>query len=338
MLLEVGLLLAPCPPHRLHPFPAHQSHGDAGSPKSGKIIILIMTMTVRQPEATAMGEHSLQIYNTSYINNSRSSAVLYCSRYLWLSLLAAALVSTSVEPSLGQARWSSRRLIYSVLTCLILGCDLYPTGIAFSVTKLKNSLSTPRSNKTIGDSSALDSNADNENDSIEWATSAYLYTSALFIVLLVISLVYSLRSAGRLALHIHYRNLTRKSEEAEASSTLSPPSVASNSDAEGQVEQNLAALGVQRPKESIFWQRLAYFCGPRGASSKNSTSAGGPSALPTYGHAVRQAVLKRSARQGGPPRDFYTIGDEEVELERIRRLGGAPPSKSLMRGVVSLCV
>lgn len=197
------------------------------------------------------------------------------------------------------------------------------TGIAFSVSRLRHSLTSPQSDKSIGDSSVVDSDADSEDDKIEWATSSYLYTSALFIVILVISLVYSLRSAGRLALYIHYRNLTHKSQ----SSTSSTSSL-STTTSETEIGDSQSSLGLQRPEESRFWQQLAYFCGPRGGSSKNSLSTGGPSALPTYGHAVRQAVLKRSARHGGPPRDFYHIGEEEVELERIRRLGGAPPSKS----------
>lgn len=52
--------------------------------------------------------------------------------------------------------------------------------------------------------------------------------------------------------------------------------------------------------------------------------------LPTYAYAVRQAVLKRGTRQGDPQEEFHRISMEEMELERIAKLGGAPPCEYIV--------
>lgn len=100
--------------------------------------------------------------------------------------------------------------------------------------------------------------------------------------------MFTVLNSGRLALAVHYRKLAQ-----EESTDL---------------------------EETFFWTRMFFLFGNKSMRIKKPR-------LPTYGHAVRQAVLKRGARQGDAQTEFFNITAEELELERIRKLGGAPPSE-----------
>lgn len=114
-----------------------------------------------------------------------------------------------------------------------------------------------------------------------------IYLVAICAFAAIASLIFTLLAGGRLALAVHYRNLSKQDKPHQ---------------------------------ETKFWKTMSFIFGSKSLCMKKPR-------LPTYSHAVRQAVLKRGARQGDPQSEFFNISAEEMELERIRKLDGAPPSK-----------
>lgn len=133
-----------------------------------------------------------------------------------------------------------------------------------------------------------DKEAKKKNDNSDSSASVDVYLTAIFLLASVASFIFTLLAGGRLALAVHYRNLSKQDKAKD---------------------------------EGHFWIRMACIFGTRSMCTKKPQ-------LPTYGHAVRQAVLKSGSRQGDPQAEFHNISAEEMELERIRKLGGAPPSMS----------
>ncbi|KAK9894267.1 hypothetical protein P389DRAFT_105332 [Cystobasidium minutum MCA 4210] len=113
-----------------------------------------------------------------------------------------------------------------------------------------------------------------------------IYLVAICAFAAIASLIFTLLAGGRLALAVHYRNLSKQDKPHQ---------------------------------ETKFWKTMSFIFGSKSLCMKKPR-------LPTYSHAVRQAVLKRGARQGDPQSEFFNISAEEMELERIRKLDGAPPS------------
>lgn len=115
------------------------------------------------------------------------------------------------------------------------------------------------------------------------------YLSAVFFLLILASFVFTVSSGCQLALILHNHRIKNLDDE-------------------------------KRTEDSRTWKRLNTFFGSKSTEIKKPQ-------LPTYGHAVRQAVLKHTARQGDIFTEFNSISAEEMELERFRKLGGAPPGK-----------
>lgn len=103
------------------------------------------------------------------------------------------------------------------------------------------------------------------------------------------SFFFTLLTGGRLALAIHLRNQAKVDTE-------------------------------KQQEETRFWVHMMHAFGHRSMAVKKPQ-------LPTYGHAVRQAVLKRGTEPGDVHSKFHNISAEEMELERIRKMGGAPPGE-----------
>lgn len=81
------------------------------------------------------------------------------------------------------------------------------------------------------------------------------------------------------------------------------------------------SLDVEKQQQHTHaWKRIKAIFQPKSSNVKKPQ-------LPAYEHAVRQAVLKHGTRPGDVYSEFHAITVEEMELERIRKLGGAPPGK-----------
>jgi hypothetical protein len=116
-----------------------------------------------------------------------------------------------------------------------------------------------------------------------------IYLLTLFCLIALVSLSITLLTTGRLALALHLR--TRSKLDAE-----------------------------KQGEETPIWLFMTRLFGDRDMQFRKSQ-------LPTYTHAVKQAVLKTSRRPGDVRSDINNISAEEMELERIQKLGGAPPGE-----------
>ena len=117
----------------------------------------------------------------------------------------------------------------------------------------------------------------------------HLYLVAFLVAVLFVSTVYTLRYLLRLLLVI---NMHRREKRG-----MRPVD-------EDDARCNWLIRAVGRPSEA-----------PREAK------------LPSYESAVKSGFLRRAMSSGMAGRRHSNIADEEVELERINRLGGAPPGE-----------
>lgn len=117
-----------------------------------------------------------------------------------------------------------------------------------------------------------------------------IYLLVVFCMILLVSLSLTLLTSGRLALALHLRK--RNNLELE-----------------------------KQGEETQFWSNMKRLFGDRSMQFKKLQ-------LPTYTHAVKQSVLKTGRRPGDLSLEFHNVSAEEMELERIQKLGGAPPGES----------
>lgn len=207
------------------------------------------------------------------------------------------------------------QLFWFLLTVLVLSLTAF--GYTSALANAQDRLDEARQDRASNTDD--DKTQDAEDTRVGQAAGSTKFIHALFCSALVVETFLVVHVAAKIGRYLIYRSYYKQQDALAPSAPLPLPATATNGSADG-----TGAPSARPP--SRFVQALV---GPPPRLPP-------PPMLPDYDHALRQAARQTARRQaarlgvsaGRRGREQFGSGDpEDLEVERIKRLGGLPPSK-----------